>query len=152
MLCFCVLSVPHTQSLPLQWFLHPNRVDGNKTWHQARVIHANCLLWSVHAVTFHNKSICLHPPSAEFCWSKRTDQVSWWWAWRSLAVMLTLTSLPNSVSCVWEGSAAPRGNTCMSPPNRLWVELCEWAIWHRSNNRTTQGGLSRPVSCAITLS
>lgn len=143
----------HTDSLPLQWFLHPDRIDGNKTLHQPWVIHANCILWNIDAVTFLNKNICLYPPSADFCWSQRKNQVSRWRAWRSLAVMLTFTSLPNSVSCVWEGSAASRGNTCMHPPNRLWVESCEWAaIWHRSNNRTTQGGLSRPFSCAVTLS
>lgn len=70
-----VFYLCHTHSLPLQWFLHPNRIDGNKTWHQAWVIHANCLLWNIHAVTFLNKSICLYPPSAECCWSKRKDQV-----------------------------------------------------------------------------
>lgn len=133
---FVFLYLCPTDSLPLQWFLHPHRLDGNKTLRQPWVIHASCILWNIHAVTFLTKRTCLYPPSAR---SQRKDPFSQWRAWRSLALMLTFPSLPNSVSCMWEGSAASRGNTRLHPPNRLWVEPWEWAaIWHRSNIRTTR--------------
>lgn len=85
----------HTDLLPFQWFMHPKRLERKKTFHPPWMSHANCM-------TFLNKSICLYPPSADFCWSQRKDGVSRRRAWRLLAVMLIFTSLPNSVSCVWE--------------------------------------------------
>lgn len=87
----------HTDLLPWQWFLRPDRNDGNKTLDQLWVSHTNCILWNIDAMTFLNKSICLYPPSADLCWSQRKDQVSRWRAWRFLAVMLVFTFLPNSV-------------------------------------------------------